>query len=673
MIACLTRFRLIDWLVLILAAVALCTDGLAVVPFQIEYRIKFVLFLIILLQIVSFRWLECLLNQSVEKTAEPPSLKSNIPTLLSNGGIPEIILEDGPRGEEGITVLIGVRNRASSRLKNLLASLRRQTYSRDKITIIVIDYDSDTSYNHAYKLLCQEFDADLYRINYRAVWCKAEAINCGLRTVKTQYSMIADVDLIYAPNYVESAINALKEDPYRIVHSVVYETGLDVLNERADFEADFYKTLKSASPRSSDDRSSRYIYGLGIIAVCTDFLLHMHGLDEHYYGWGCEDDDLIQRLRMMGLHMHSIADKAVYLHHSHEKFEGLSKEEREQTAANTLYLRTSQGIIRNITSWNRPERSPIAQVGPPSGAKEFVLQQKRKLISVIIPVFDNVGLLKRCLEALKAQTFPSEAFEIVVVNNGALENIETLLNTYPRCRYVYEPKPGSYAARNAGVALAQGEIVAFTDADCLPKPDWLEKGHRYFFGPHKASYVAGHIKLRPNDALARTLAEEYQILFSFNQEYNWSVVGFGATANLFVRRSVLEQVGRFNSSLFSAGDRDFGERIKSLGVRSVYANDVIVEHPTTPELAALLTRSMRYIGGDFDLQRMKGRNKTNVVFNLLLREISSLLFFPMRVWKSPISYSLSTQLGIVAIGVAIRLARCWELLRLSVGGVSRRS
>ena len=84
------------------------------------------------------------------------------------------------------------------------------------------------------------------------------------------------------------------------------------------------------------------------------------------------------------------------------------------------------------------------------------------------------------LRGAQCPNIASADFEIIIVNNGALEDVERIVNQYPQCRYVYEATPGSYAARNAGIAHAKGEIVAFTDTDCIPSPNWLEKGHRYF-------------------------------------------------------------------------------------------------------------------------------------------------------------------------------------------------
>ncbi|MEM8761253.1 MAG: glycosyltransferase family A protein, partial [Pseudomonadota bacterium] len=98
-------------------------------------------------------------------------------------------------------------------------------------------------------------------------------------------------------------------------------------------------------------------------------------------------------------------------------------------------------------------------------------------ISVIIPVFNDAGGLARCLDALARQT-DAAPFEVIVVDNGSDPPLDpATLPALPSLRLIRETAPGSYAARNAGIAAARAAILAFTDADCRPRPDWLAAGH----------------------------------------------------------------------------------------------------------------------------------------------------------------------------------------------------
>jgi glycosyltransferase involved in cell wall biosynthesis len=81
-------------------------------------------------------------------------------------------------------------------------------------------------------------------------------------------------------------------------------------------------------------------------------------------------------------------------------------------------------------------------------------------VSVIIPVFNDAEHLRLCLRALAQQTYPSSCYEVIVVDNGSddLEAIQAVVAGFGQAIAVLEPTPGSYAARNRGIALAQGEI-----------------------------------------------------------------------------------------------------------------------------------------------------------------------------------------------------------------------
>ncbi len=99
-------------------------------------------------------------------------------------------------------------------------------------------------------------------------------------------------------------------------------------------------------------------------------------------------------------------------------------------------------------------------------------------VSVIVPVYNHAEHLKLCLGALDNQTYPKNCYEVIVIDNGSddLENIKQIVNQYTQTTFTSESKPGSYAARNQGLSIVKGEIIAFTDADCIPNNNWLEKG-----------------------------------------------------------------------------------------------------------------------------------------------------------------------------------------------------
>src|SRR5690349_21406219 len=114
-------------------------------------------------------------------------------------------------------------------------------------------------------------------------------------------------------------------------------------------------------------------------------------------------------------------------------------------------------------------------------------------ISVIVPVYRDWDRLAQCLSSLHSQSLPRERFEIIIVDND-----DDALAPEQRPQgvvYVHEPEGYSYAARNAGLAAARAQAVAFTDADCVPDRHWLERGLAALEGPPLLDLAGGRIEL----------------------------------------------------------------------------------------------------------------------------------------------------------------------------------
>lgn len=223
------------------------------------------------------------------------------------------------------------------------------------------------------------------------------------------------------------------------------------------------------------------------------------------------------------------------------------------------------------------------------------------LVSVIVPVYNDGRPLASCLAALEAQTYSRDGYEVIVVDNGSDEPIDPVVGRHPQARLVVEPIPGSYAARNRGLADARGEIIAFTDADCVPAPDWIAAGVRRLQEHPECGAVAGRLRLTFRNPARPTGIDLYSSLTSKRQHVNveW---GFGETANLFTWRGVFERVGSFDPRLRARGDVIWGRRLGAAGYRLVYAEEVAADHPA-PSFARFCHRVRRMAGGRFDVRR----------------------------------------------------------------------
>jgi glycosyltransferase involved in cell wall biosynthesis len=206
---------------------------------------------------------------------------------------------------------------------------------------------------------------------------------------------------------------------------------------------------------------------------------------------------------------------------------------------------------------------------------------KRPFVSVIIPVYNDPDGLSKCLKALARQSYPAGRFEVQVVDNGSQEPlVETEEIRGLQARFLSEAQRGSYAARNTGIKNANGEILAFTDSDCIPDPHWLENGVKALEESGNMSFIGGEIQMIFPGRGRPTSFDVYDKVFAFPQRFYVEEERFSVTANLITTRAALEKAGPFDASLFSGGDAEWGRRATSRGIRPVFRPDVIVQHPT---------------------------------------------------------------------------------------------
>jgi glycosyltransferase involved in cell wall biosynthesis len=165
-------------------------------------------------------------------------------------------------------------------------------------------------------------------------------------------------------------------------------------------------------------------------------------------------------------------------------------------------------------------------------------------ISVIVPVFNRKCTLERCFENLLGQDYPAGEFEIIAVNNNSTDGSEAVVRRYPLITSFQERKQGSYAARNCGVRNARGEIVAFTDCDCVVSPDWLSKID-LAMQDQSVQIVVGRSRPAGRSRAVHLLGayEEYkdQYVFSTSKSEKY----YGRTSNMAVRRNSFAALGPF--------------------------------------------------------------------------------------------------------------------------------
>lgn len=281
-------------------------------------------------------------------------------------------------------------------------------------------------------------------------------------------------------------------------------------------------------------------------------------------------------------------------------------------------------------------------------------------VSVVVPVLDQWQDLERCLEWIRARQ-PLSDVEIVVVDNGSREPPPERLRE--RCTVVLScARGGSYAARNRGVAAARGAILVFTDADCVPDPGWLQAGLERMDEDDAPDIVAGRIAVFA-DGEAPTDVERYDMAWGLRQR-NFVRRGFGATANLFVRREALERHGPFRDDLYSGGDREWCRRAVRGGARIAYGERALVWHPARRDFGELRRKTRRLAGGRWH-EHGRGWRRMVTFLGLMLPPLS-----PIGAALAPTRRALRDRLAFLRVSAFIWRVRVAEIARLIAGGAA---
>jgi glycosyltransferase involved in cell wall biosynthesis len=268
-------------------------------------------------------------------------------------------------------------------------------------------------------------------------------------------------------------------------------------------------------------------------------------------------------------------------------------------------------------------------------------------VSVIIPVFNDAVRLQSSLQSLENQTYLKSAYEVIVVDNNSDEDIEAALRPFSQAIITHEKRRGSYVARNQGISLAKGSVIAFTDADCLPAPNWIEKGVEALYSVPNCGLVAGKIEFFFKDPDRPTIFELCDSVMHLQQQSYLENARFGATANVFTFKSVFEKVGLFNNELKSGGDYDWGQRVYRAGYQQVYAEDACVAHPARSSFRELYQKITRTTKASTDLGA--GKDHPYIFLRDLVRDLKPPIQIFRRIQTNNYLLRLQVFFGVLCI------------------------
>ena len=284
-------------------------------------------------------------------------------------------------------------------------------------------------------------------------------------------------------------------------------------------------------------------------------------------------------------------------------------------------------------------------------------------ISVIVPHYNDLPGLERCLERLAAQALPAGGFEIVVADNNSPCGVAAVAAVIAgRARLVTALEPGAGPARNAGVAAATGQIFAFTDSDCLPEPGWLEAGVAALGG---ADFAGGAMRVLVDHAGPLSGAEAFEMVFAFDNRRYVEQQGFTVTANLFCSRAVFEATGPFRVGV--SEDLEWCQRARRAGYRIGYAPGAVVAHPARADWPALRKKWARLNAEAFELAASASGGRLRWALRSLALPVSILVHAP-RIFRHAALADTGARWRALGTLARLRLWRCADALRLAIGG-----
>ncbi|MDQ4420033.1 glycosyltransferase [Sphingobium sp. DEHP117] len=285
-------------------------------------------------------------------------------------------------------------------------------------------------------------------------------------------------------------------------------------------------------------------------------------------------------------------------------------------------------------------------------------------ISVVVPHYNDLERLDRCLAAISKQTMPRDAFEIIVADNNSPCGMAAVERAVAgRARIVTAMTPGAGPARNAGAEAAQGKILAFTDSDCVPAPEWLERGVAAL--GQGADFLGGGMTVLVPGGRPMSGAEAFETVFAFDNERYVKRLHFTVTANLFCPRDLFFKVGPFRTAV--SEDNEWCWRARNMGYSIGYAADAIVGHPARADWAQLKGKWRRICAERYALSRDGGGSALKWIAKTWL-ELPAIPVHALRILTDRRVPSFGERLSALGTLAAIRLWRFVEGHRIVLRG-----
>ena len=203
------------------------------------------------------------------------------------------------------------------------------------------------------------------------------------------------------------------------------------------------------------------------------------------------------------------------------------------------------------------------------------------IYSVIVPAYNAGKTISECLSSLTDQSISMDTYEVIVVDDGSTDETPDIVKQFP-VRYFFQKNCGPATARNKGVQEAKGEIILFTDSDCVPQSNWIEEMVRPFQDPDVMA-VKGAYKTNQKSLTARFAQIEFEERFKMLKKAG--SIDMVDTYSAGYRKSLFLSLGGFDPSFPVANneDTDLSYKMSDAGHKMVFNPNAVVSHLNHPD------------------------------------------------------------------------------------------
>ncbi|MFH0863185.1 MAG: glycosyltransferase [Candidatus Altiarchaeota archaeon] len=266
-------------------------------------------------------------------------------------------------------------------------------------------------------------------------------------------------------------------------------------------------------------------------------------------------------------------------------------------------------------------------------------------VSVIVPAYNAEATIEDCVKSLLALDWPTDSLELVLVDDGSTDGTRGIIRSYPQVRLVEAKHEGPAAARNLGVKSSKGDVIIFTDSDCVVPKDWLK---RVAAELDSVDAVGGSMK----PSSERSLAERFEQarrerLYGRARKFVTEL----PSCNLAFKRGVFEEAGGFDEEFrnASAEDYDLCRKVTLKGHKILYEPGIEIVHHHSQTLGRIFRRAYLHGSEIIRYKRKMGKSMAHEMARTAVKTVALpvivLMRYPLGLAPLGLAYEALTVAG----------------------------